>query len=153
MSGRGSIAGWRTVAEDGVTSGKYRFQAGDVLYSKIRPNLNKVATAPFSGLCSADMYALVPRASVATAPYLEHVLRTPAFLGYADRLSNRANIPKLNRKQLESYVAPLPPIALQDDFARRIDAVRSTRQSVEAAQVVDDAMFASLQSRAFRGEL
>lgn len=48
----------KTAAEDGMTSGKYMFEAGDVLYSKLRPYLRKVALVNFDGLCSADMYPL-----------------------------------------------------------------------------------------------
>lgn len=153
QSGRGAIAGWRTVGEDGVTSGKYRFLEGDVLYSKIRPNLNKVATARFAGLCSADMYALVPRSSIATATYVEHTLRSAAFLAYASSVSNRANIPKLNRKQLQAYQAPLPPLAAQREFDAAVGSIARQRDKAERCALVEDELFASLQSRAFRGEL
>lgn len=152
-TGRGVIAGWRTIAEDGVTSGKYRFESGDVLYSKIRPNLNKVATASFGGLCSADIYALVPRPSITNAAYVEHTLRSPRFLRYADSLSNRANIPKLNRKQLARYALPVPPLDLQTEFADRAAAIDQMRVTVSRAASAEDDLFDSLQSRAFRGEL
>ena len=57
-SGRISWGEVRSAAEDGIISGKYEFSAGTVLYSKIRPYLNKVALPDRKGLCSADMYVL-----------------------------------------------------------------------------------------------
>src|SRR5207244_3836759 len=48
----------RSASEDGMTSGKYLFAAGDVLYSKIRPYLRKVAVVDFEGVCSADIYPI-----------------------------------------------------------------------------------------------
>ena len=48
----------QTAAEQGAISGKYAFQAGDVLYSKIRPYLRKAILADREGICSADMYPL-----------------------------------------------------------------------------------------------
>ncbi len=48
----GRLIGYRTVAEDGVISGKYLFTPEHIIYSKIRPNLNKVAMPDFVGLCS-----------------------------------------------------------------------------------------------------
>ena len=48
----------RTVSEVGVISGNHLFYKGQILYSKIRPKLNKVCIAPFDGLCSADMYPI-----------------------------------------------------------------------------------------------
>ena len=50
----GRLFGYRTVKEDNVKSGKYIFTSNHIIYSKIRPNLNKVATHDFNGLCSAD---------------------------------------------------------------------------------------------------
>jgi hypothetical protein len=96
----GRLLGFTSVREAGVKSGKYRFESGDVLYSKIRPNLNKVALVGFEGLCSADMYPLSVDPTKLVNAYLAHLLRSPRFLSYAVRLSNRANIPKLNREQL-----------------------------------------------------
>ena len=52
--GTGALKGYRTVREDGVISGKYIFTPQNIIYSKIRPNLNNVALPDFEGLCSAD---------------------------------------------------------------------------------------------------
>ena len=41
--GTGELKGYRTVREDGIISGKYLFTPQHMIYSKIRPNLNKVA--------------------------------------------------------------------------------------------------------------
>ncbi len=54
----GASLEYRTIAEDGVTSGKHRFYPGQILYSKIRPYLSKVVVVDFDGLCSADMYPI-----------------------------------------------------------------------------------------------
>ena len=51
----GILLDYHTIAEDGVKSGKHRFYAGQILYSKIRPYLSKVVMVDFDGLCSADM--------------------------------------------------------------------------------------------------
>ena len=47
----GNILAYRTIGEDHVISGKYLFTANHIIYSKIRPNLNKVALPDFDGLC------------------------------------------------------------------------------------------------------
>ena len=54
----GEFLGLKSAAEDGMKSNKYMFESGDVLYSKLRPYLRKVALPDFAGLCSADMYPL-----------------------------------------------------------------------------------------------
>jgi type I restriction enzyme S subunit len=47
----------------------------------------------------------------------------------------------------------LPPLSLQRDFARRVAAVEKLKTAHRASLVELDALFASLQHRAFRGEL
>jgi type I restriction enzyme S subunit len=47
-----------SATDEGMKSGKYLFDAGDVLYSKLRPYLRKVTVADFKGVCSADMYPI-----------------------------------------------------------------------------------------------
>jgi type I restriction enzyme S subunit len=51
----GRLVGYRTVQEDNVISGKYIFGPEHIIYSKIRPILNKVALPDFEGLCSAEL--------------------------------------------------------------------------------------------------
>lgn len=131
----GRLLGYRTVAQDGVMSGNYKFEAGDLLYSKIRPNLNKATLVDFSGLCSADMYALnLNRAQVAPS-FVAHLLRSQGFLSFATSLSNRANIPKLNRGQLLAFQFELPPLDEQRRIAAILDeadALRAKRHQVLA---------------------
>ncbi|MEV0671292.1 restriction endonuclease subunit S [Mycobacterium sp. NPDC050441] len=133
--GTGRLFPYKTIGESGVQSGKYRFEAGDVLYSKIRPNLNKVALVNFEGLCSADMYALEVDSMKTSAAFLQHLLRSPLFVNYATNLSSRANIPKLNRVQLLRFPFDLPPLGEQRRIAEildRADALREMRNEVVA---------------------
>lgn len=155
FSGSGAVD-WtrvRTCAEDAVTSGKYVFQAGDVLYSKIRPYLNKVAMADRKGMCSADMYALyVPNGSISSR-FLHFVLGSRDFLSYAETVSNRANIPKMNRKQLLEYTTAVPSRAAQNQFEIKLAGLDLQTDQFILAQEAAGQLFSSLQHRAFRGEL
>ncbi|MEI6535241.1 MAG: restriction endonuclease subunit S, partial [Verrucomicrobiaceae bacterium] len=154
-SGSGVIS-WervRSCHEDGVQSGKYHFQSGDIIFSKIRPNLNKVAIADRQGMCSADMYALVPDREQMTTEFLHFILGGKDFLKYAETVSNRANIPKLNRSQLLAFQCPVPELASQRQFSDRIALIQNTAQEALQHQSTTQSLFASLQDRAFRGEL
>jgi len=97
-----------TAAEDGMTSGKYLFAPGNVLYSKIRPYLRKATTVGFTGLCSADMYPLAVTYERLAPRFLMWSLVALPFTAYAVDHSGRARMPKLNRSQLFSYPFPLP---------------------------------------------
>lgn len=115
--GTGDLVGYRTVKEDGVISGKYLFTPKHIIYSKIRPNLNKVALPDFDGVCSADAYPILPCRDNCNRYYLATVLRSQFFLSYILQFCNRTNLPKVNRKEISGFQMPLPPINLQNQFS------------------------------------
>jgi type I restriction enzyme, S subunit len=55
--------------------------------------------------------------------------------------------------QIESFVLPLPSLDEQENFACRVAAVEKLKAAHRASLAEMDALFASLQHRAFRGEL
>lgn len=116
----GILSGYRTVQEDNVISPKYYFGPQHILYSKIRPALNKVALPDFEGLCSADCYPLLVT-GMCDRKFLAHVMRSDYFLDYVLSYSGRSQMPKVNRKQLEGFSFPCPPIELQKKFTVLID--------------------------------
>ncbi|MDM8086422.1 restriction endonuclease subunit S [Cellulomonas cellasea] len=64
-----------------------------------------------------------------------------------------ASMPNISKARLRTLTICLPPIQLQRQFSRRIMEIRAQRVLIERARAADDELFASLQSRAFRGEL
>ena len=112
----GKLFGYRTVREDNVISGKYVFGPQHIIYSKIRPALNKVALPDFEGLCSADAYPILPKEGVCTREFLAHVMRSDYYLRYILTFSGRSQMPKVNRKQISGFSFPLPPLEEQKSF-------------------------------------
>jgi restriction endonuclease S subunit len=155
VSGSGTID-WdkvRTCEDDGVISGKYRFEDGDVIFSKIRPYLNKVAIADKVGMCSADMYALHSPSGTLSGGLLHFILGSNDFLAYAETVSNRANIPKMNRAQLLAYETVVPDEPKQIKFQEKLHILAHQYSEALAHAEGCEILFASLQHRAFRGEL
>lgn len=128
-SGTGRITNLETAQEQAAISGKYFFDAGAVLYSKIRPNLVKAAIAPCRGLCSADMYALLPNATL-RKEFLLEVLLSDHFTRFAVSGSMRTGIPKLNREHLSQYRCRVPSLEEQDEYLRRVRDVRAAADMV-----------------------
>lgn len=138
--GTGALKGYRTVKEDGVVSGKYIFTPQHIIYSKIRPNLNKVALPDFEGLCSADAYPILPNPKNCNRIFLALAMRSDYFLDYILQFSARTNLPKVNRKEIAGFSMPLPPLSLQNDFAvfvKRVDQQKQTvQQSLEKLELM-----------------
>lgn len=61
--------------------------------------------------------------------------------------------PNLNTGLMKNFLMILPPLPLQQEFAQRVEAVEKLKASHRASLSELDALFASLQHRAFRGEL
>lgn len=122
-----------SAAEDGMTSGKYLFDAGDVLYSKLRPYLRKVAPVDFRGLCSADMYPLRPNAAYMDSDYMAWMLVSDGFTHYAVEESQRARMPKINREELFAWTFALPPLAVQRTLAAQLKSEIAAATALRAA--------------------
>ncbi|BCT67017.1 restriction endonuclease subunit S [Nitrosospira sp. NRS527] len=115
-SGSGRLLEKRTAAEQQAISGKYLFHLGDVVYSKIRPYLRKAILADFAGLCSADMYPLTPTEAM-LGGYLLPMLLAHRFSKYAESVSIRSGMPKINRAELADFSLPVPDISEQRAIA------------------------------------
>jgi type I restriction enzyme S subunit len=106
-SGTGKLLGRRSAHEQGAISGKYIFKKGDVVYGKINPYLKKAFLADFDGLCSADMYPLRPNPEVAPG-FLLAVILGRDFSTYAESVSVRSGMPKINREEMAGFSTIVP---------------------------------------------
>jgi type I restriction enzyme S subunit len=146
----------KTASEDNLISGKYLFTTNDVLYSKIRPYLVKVATPETAGLCSADVYPLRP-GPLLTRMFLFYSLISETFTEYAIGGSSRTGMPKVNREHLFKYELRIPPTAVQLEIVSRLEAVRVKTSEMVAAYEAKLAAAKNLRQSileaAFAGEL
>jgi type I restriction enzyme S subunit len=118
-SGTGKLIEKQSADFQRAISGKYRFDSGDIVYSKIRPYLRKAILADFSGLCSADMYPLKPAGDVAGG-FMLPVLLAHRFTKYAESVSVRSGMPKINRAEMAEFVVAVPPLPEQSAIAEAL---------------------------------
>lgn len=111
-----------TYAQRKSKSTKNRFSAGDVLYGKLRPYLNKVVRADQDGFYTTEIIPLRPTAEIAGS-YLFYWLKHPVFLNYSSSVSHRLNMPRLGTKAGENAPFVLAPINEQKRIADKLDAV------------------------------
>lgn len=150
----GVLLEYHTVAEDKVKSGKHRFYAGQILYSKIRPYLSKVVVVNFDGVCSADMYPIEAKGDTR---FLWYQMLSNEFLDRASNSGSRSVLPKINQKELS--VIPMRTCSLpeQQEIVRILDSVleKETRAKEAAQSVLNQIALLkkSILARAFRGEV
>ena len=145
----GKLSGYRTVKEDNVISGKYLFTPEHIIYSKIRPNLNKVAMPDFYGVCSADAYPILVDKEICSKEFFTYVLRSDFYLSYILAFSSRTNMPKVNKEQVESFNMPVPPIALQNNFASFVQQIDKSKFAVQKSLEKAETLYKSLMQEYF----
>lgn len=116
-SGTGKIIGLETAEDQGADSGKYLCSEGEVIYSKIRPNLAKVCLSPSDEtICSADMYPISGSNGLSNR-FLYWSLLSNWFTSFVTLESDRVAMPKINREKLAEIFLPIPPEVEQAELA------------------------------------
>ena len=93
------------------------FDSSQVLYSKLRPYLNKVVVPDSSGVCTTELLPLSPLENVVNKVYLATALRSSEFVTFASNHSSGAKMPRIDMKAFRSFELPIPPLKLQQEFA------------------------------------
>lgn len=97
------------------------FEAGDVLYSRLRPYLNKVARPDFSGVASAEILALKP-SDAAEAEFVRRKIMTREFLDFTAML-DKGDRPRVSYDEISNFRVSLPPFAEQQRIVAKIDSL------------------------------
>ena len=111
-----------TFAQRQSKSTKNRFAAGDVLYGKLRPYLNKVVRADQDGFCTTEIIPLPPSHSL-DGDYLFYWLKHPMFLDYVTAVSHGLNMPRLGTEAGRDAPFILAPINEQKRITDKLDAI------------------------------
>lgn len=111
-SNTGILLKTQTIKEQKITGPVYHFRKGKLLYSKIRPYLNKLCIVDFEGYCSSDIYPLDFDNSL-LIDYAQYYMLSNAFLLSIKDYYQRARIPKINRTHLMNILIPVPDLKIQ----------------------------------------
>ena len=95
-----------------------------------------------------------PKMDVISPVYLREFMLGPAGRrALRSRSKTSAGQFNINTESLGTIEVPIPPLDLQQEYARRVEAVAKLRTGHRVHLAELDALFASLRYRAFRGEL
>lgn len=102
------------------------FDEEHVLYSKLRPNLNKVVCPNGKGFATSELLPLLPNKEYITKEYLAEYLRSSYFVEWAVSKTAGAKMPRLAPKELMNKSIPLPDLETQRKIASNLDKVTHT---------------------------
>ena len=84
-----------------------RFRAGDVLYGRLRPYLNKTAVADGNGACSGELLVFEPTPAI-EARYLQYYLHSQRFVGWISATTS-GDRPRVGFETIAGFAIPLAP--------------------------------------------
>lgn len=145
-----------TFAERQSKSTKNRFAAGDVLYGKLRPYLNKVLIANQDGYCTTEIIPLKPNLAI-NERYLFYWLKHSEFLSYVESVSHGIQMPRLGTEAGLKAPLILAPVNEQRRIVAKLDSLfarsRRAREELERIPKLCDRYKQAMLAAAFRGDL
>lgn len=104
------------------------FDEDNVLFSKLRPYLNKVVVPDEYGLATTELVPLRPNQEVLNKVFLSYLLRSQQFVTFANKISGGTKMPRMPLAELRNFKCILPPMSEQLKFvsiAKQADKSKS----------------------------
>lgn len=132
----GQITNQRIAAASEAGTSTYTFDEGNVLYSKLRPYLNKVVRPSSPGIATTELVPLRPIPGVLDPDFLVYYLRSPEFVAFAQSCVAGAKMPRVIMNKFWAQQVPLPALSEQ----RRIVDILDKAERIRRLRVEADAM-------------
>jgi type I restriction enzyme M protein len=129
-SNSGSIMGNLITNYQEIKSLKNSFKSGDILYGKLRPNLNKSWLANCEGICSTDILVFRAKENSDTNFYW-YLMLSEEFVNEVMTGIKGAQLPRVGFEYLRNIILPLPPLETQQQIVSQIEAERTLVESAK----------------------
>lgn len=114
-----------------VKSTKNVFEKGDVLYSKLRPYLDKVFVADKGGVCTTEIIPIRSYGNFIDPFYLKIFLKNPNFIENVNSITHGMDMPRLGTNKGKSMMMAMPPLQEQKRIVENVDKLMSYCDELE----------------------
>ena len=139
----GKLIKKREVSFKNIPSSTISFNENYVLYSKLRPYLNKVFLPDEKGFGTSELVPLLPKKNIHKI-FLTEYLRNDKIVDFLSQKVSGAKMPRIIMKEFQDLNLIFPPIELQNKFAERIEKIEKLKfeieKSIEEAQKLYDSL-------------
>lgn len=109
------------------------FNEDNILYSKLRPYLNKVVIPDEPGYCTSELVPLLPKKGVINRIFLAYLLRSKFFVDYINTRVAGAKMPRVTMPDFWGFDIIIPPLKLQESFAEKISAIEKQKSLIRTS--------------------
>ena len=127
----GRILDYLIVSKEEVGNSTCTFDTSNVLYSKLRPYLNKVVMPDRCGYATSELVPLQPVKSKINREYLAFMLRSDEFVNMINEKVAGAKMPRVSMGEFRKFDVPVPPMDLQKQFAAFVEQVDKSKDAVQ----------------------
>ena len=124
----------KTVNSDpaSIKSLKNSFGPNEILYGKLRPNLNKVWLSDRNGICSTDIFVITPKVDKVEPTLYSHIFRDRRFNDQVMSQVKGAQLPRIGWKSFADIGIPLPPLEVQQEIVAEIEGYQKVIDGARA---------------------
>lgn len=101
-------------------AGAYVFNDNHILYGRLRPYLNKVATPAFNGRCSTELIPILVSDRI-NKDFLSIILRSENSVKFAMSTNTGARMPRTDMNAFKNFPIPLPTTEVQQIIMMQIN--------------------------------
>ena len=123
----GRIINYNIVSKDVIGGSVCTFDENNVLYSKLRPYLNKVVIPDGKGYATSELVPLRPDPKIINRIYLAYLLRSNEFVEMIKEKVAGAKMPRVSMSDFREFNVPVPPLELQNQFASFVQEIDKSR--------------------------
>lgn len=121
-SNTGVVLKYDFIDESELGGSIHKFTVDNVLFSKLRPNLNKVVVPKQSGYCTTELIPLCPKENV-NKEFLAYYLRSPKYVNFLIGKTGGAKMPRVKMDIFWDSSVPVPPMDVQEQIVAELDKI------------------------------
>ena len=145
----GRIINYNIVGKDAIGGSVCTFDENNILYSKLRPYLNKVVIPNGKGYATSELVPLRPDNKIINRIYLAYLLRSNEFVEMIKEKVAGAKMPRVSMSDFREFNVPVPPLELQNQFASFVEEIDKSRSRIQKSLEASQELFDSLMQEYF----
>lgn len=145
----GRIIGRKLAPAGAAGTSTFVFDEGNVLYSKLRPYLNKVVRPAEAGIATSELVPLRPTPGLLDPSFLTYFLRSADFVAFASTCVAGVKMPRVIMDKLWEHPVPLPLPSEQRRIVELLDQAEALRRQRAEADAKADRVIPALFLRMF----